>query len=293
MPKRLSEADLILRPDGSIYHLALRPEHLTDIVLTVGDPERVGQVSRYFDRVEDKIAHREFHTHIGYLGNQRLMVISSGMGTDNVEILMTELDALANIDLTQRMVRKDLRKLTIIRIGTSGSLQTSAPLDSLVVGAHAFGLDTLMQFYPTMMNEKQQTWADQLREYLELSFTPYCTSASSRLAKLFSSDMIVGNIVTCPGFYAPQGRTVRLSPGKDDLLSKLTNFQFDEGHLTNLEMETAGYYALGSLLGHEVISTNAIVAHRTTDKFSVNPQKTIAVLIEKVLDVLDGQAFSC
>ena len=288
MPKRLSEADLILRPDGSIYHLALRPEHLTDIVLTVGDPERVGQVSRYFDRVEEKIAHREFHTHIGYLGNQRLMVISSGMGTDNVEILMTELDALANIDLTQRTVKEDLRKLTIIRIGTSGSLQTSAPLDSLVVGAHAFGLDTLMQFYPTVMNEKQQTWAHQLREQLELSFTPYCTSASSKLVDLFSSDMLVGNTVTCPGFYAPQGRTVRLSPGKHNLLSKLSDFQFSEGYLTNLEMETAGYYALGSLLGHEVVSTNAIVAHRTTDKFSVNTQKTITVLIEKVLDVLDG-----
>ena len=288
MSKRLSEADLILRPDGSIYHLALRPEHLTDIVLTVGDPERVGHVSRYFDRIEEKITHREFHTHIGYLGNQRLMVISSGMGTDNVEILMTELDALANVDLTQRTVKEDLRKLTIIRIGTSGSLQTSAPLDSLVVGAHAFGLDTLMLFYSTMMNEKQQIWAKQLREQLELPFTPYCSSASSRLIKLFSSDMIVGNTVTCPGFYAPQGRTVRLSPGKDDLLSKLTDFQFDESHLTNLEMETAGYYALGSLLGHKIVSTNAIVAHRPTGQFSMHPQKTITVLIEKVLDLLDG-----
>lgn len=285
IPKRLSEADLILRLDGSVYHLALRPEHLTDIILTVGDPERVEHISRYFDRIEEKIIHREFHTHIGHLGNQRLMVISSGMGTDNVEILMTELDALANVNLTRRAVRKDLRKLTIIRIGTSGSLQTSAPLDSLVVGAHAFGLDTLMQFYPTMMNE-QQVWANQLREHLELSFPPYCVSASPRLVDLFSSHMIVGNTVTCPGFYAPQGRTVRLPPGKDDLLSNLTDFQFDQGHLTNLEMETAGYYALGSLLGHEVVSTNAIVAHRPTGRFSAHPQKTITTLIEKVLDLL-------
>ena len=287
-PKRLSEADLILRPDGSIYHLALRPEHLTDVVLTVGDPERVGQVSRYFDRIEEKVTHREFHTHIGYLSNQRLMVISSGMGTDNVEILMTELDALANVDLTNRTVRKDLRKLTIIRIGTSGSLQTSAPLDSLVVGAHAFGLDTLMQFYPAVMNETQQSWANQLHEHVGLSFPPYCVSAFPSLVELFSSDMLVGNTVTCPGFYAPQGRTVRLSPSKDDLLSKLTDFRFDEGHLTNLEMETAGYYALGSLLGHEVVSTNAIVAHRPTGQFSTQPQKTITALIEKVLDLLDG-----
>ncbi len=181
MSNPISETDLILNADGSVYHLGLHPEHLTDIVLTVGDPERVAKVSRHFDRIEARLSRREFCAHIGYVGQQRLMVISSGMGTDNVEILLTELDALANVNFTTRTVNEHHRKLTIIRIGTSGSLQADIPVDSFVVNRCAFGLDTLMQFYPPVMQVTEQQWAQQLGEYLSLEFTPYCVAGADRL----------------------------------------------------------------------------------------------------------------
>ena len=280
----LSETDLILNPDGSIYHLRLRPEHLPDVILTVGDPERVPQVSQYFDRIETRNAHREFHAHVGWVGKQRLMVISSGMGTDNVEILLTELDALANVDLTTRRVKDQYRTLTIIRIGTSGSLQTDVPVDSYVVNRYAFGLDTLMQFYPFVPPANESTWAQHLKEHLESEVVPYGATGSERLLTVWENDGAVGTTVTCPGFYAPQGRRMRINPRVAQLLKKMATFRFDGQRLTNLEMETAGYYALGRLLGHEVISLNAILANRISQKFSSNPAKTVDTLIQKVLD---------
>lgn len=284
MPALIPETDLILNSDGSIYHLGLYPEQLADLILTVGDPERVPKVSRYFDRIETKLSRREFCTHIGYVGQQRLMVVSSGIGTDNVEILLTELDALANVNLTTRTVNEHHRKLTIVRIGTSGSLQVDVPVDSYVINRYAFGLDTLMQFYPPMMQTIEQRWAQQLGEHLALEFTPYCVAGSDSLRDRWKDNYIVGTAATCPGFYAPQGRSVRIESRIAQLPERLAGFCFGEQRLTNLEMETAGYYALGRLLGHDVISLNAILANRATQKFSTNPAQTVNTLIQQVLD---------
>ncbi len=287
MPHPLPETDLILNPDGTIYHLGLRPEHLTDIILTVGDPERVPLVSRYFDTIDTRIQRREFHTHIGTLGGRRLMAISSGMGTDNVEILMTELDILANVDLTTRTPKTTLKKLNIIRIGTSGALQASVPLDSHLVSRMAFGLDTLMQFYPDQaFADEERAAAQALATHLSLPFTPYAAYASEKLMQAIGKDMIIGSTVTCPGFYAPQGRSIRVPARDQHLVQKLASYRFNGKPLTNFEMETSGYYALGRLLGHEVLSVNAILANRITGEFSRQPQKTVEALIQKVLERL-------
>ncbi len=283
-----TSSEIILNPDGSIYHLGLRPEHLTDIVLTVGDPERVPEVSKYFDSIDIKISKREFVTHIGRLGKQPIMAISSGMGTDNVEILLTELDILANVDLESMLPRKKLRSLKIIRIGTSGALQKDIPLDTLLLNDYAFGIDTLMQFYDLPQNEKRDGYAYELKEHLNLHFEPYCEQADETLKLLFQKEMLPGNTLTCPGFYAPQGRKIRLPIQPADLHEKLNSFSFEGGKITNFEMETAGYYALGKALGHQVLSTNAVVANRATQTFSRQASQTIDCLVRMVLDKLSG-----
>ncbi|WKN44351.1 nucleoside phosphorylase [Tunicatimonas pelagia] len=283
----ISKTDLIYRDDGSIYHLGLQPEQMPDVIFAVGDPERVSTVSQYFDAVETKVTHREFVSHIGRIGTRQLMVISSGMGADNVEILMTELDALVNIDRETRQPKNNLRSLTIIRLGTSGALQPEVALDSILLSQAAFGLDTLMQFYPYTTLASFQQATVQLKSVLNLEFTPYVAEADSELMGLFQSKFQVGNTVTCPGFYAPQGRQLRLASRQNCFLEKLINIQFTSGQLSNLEMETAGYYALGRLLGHRMLSVNAILAHRATGEFSLNPQKTIQSMIEQVLAKVD------
>lgn len=281
----IPESELILNPDGSVYHLGLRPEHLTPIILTVGDPDRVAVVSKYFDKIEFIVQCREFRAHIGHIGSQRLMVISSGMGTDNVEILLTELDALANVDLDTRQVKKEHTSLQIIRIGTSGALQETVPLDSHLISNYAFGLDTLMQFYEDIhASGYEKSLGQQLGEHLGLAFSPYVKQGSAMLRQKLGAGMIAGNTVTCPGFYAPQGRSIRAKPQQQDLIQKMGSFAWDQHKLTNFEMETAGYYALGSLLGHEIASTNAIIVNRVTHQFSRQPAQTVDLLIRKVLE---------
>jgi uridine phosphorylase len=279
-------SELILNANGSIYHLGLRPEDLADTVLVVGDPERVSMISRYFDGVELRINRREFVTHTGHIGNKRLTVISSGIGTDNVEILMTELDALVNVDLMSREVKTARKRLQIIRIGTSGSLQADIPVDSYVASASAIGLDTLMCFYQLPQTEIQQAITQTLQQRLGLPFQPYCVAGSADLKARFGYDMFDGNTVTCPGFYAPQGREIRLALKIPGLVSELNGFDYNGYRLTNFEMETAGYYALCQLLGHDMLSLNAIVANRIAHQFSSDGEKVIDELIRKVLERL-------
>ena len=279
----ISETDLIYREDGSIYHLGLHSEQIPDLIFTVGDPERVPMVSQYFDAVETKVTHREFVSHIGRVGNRPVMVISSGMGTDNVEILMIELDALVNIDRETRQPKENLRLLAIIRLGTSGALQPDIPLDNILISQAAFGLDTLMQFYSYKMHSSLQKVAERLKSDLDLKFTPYAAEANSKLVALFQSQFQVGNTVTCPGFYAPQGRQLKLASRRNHLLEKLMQFRSSEVSLANGEMGTAGYYTLRKLLVHQMLSVNAILAHRSTGEFSANPQKTVGLMIEQVL----------
>ena len=280
----LPASELILHPDGSVYHLGLRPEDVADTVLVVGDPERVARITRHFDRIERRVQRREFVTHTGQLGPQRLTVISSGIGTDNVEILLTELDALVNVDLARREIKAEKKRLRLIRIGTSGSLQPDVPVDSHLCAASAIGLDTLMCFYPLPQIEAELVLAQRLQQHLGLPFRPYCVSGSAALRAQFGPEMIEGHTLTCPGFYAPQGRQIRLSPAIPALVAALSGFRQGDYRLTNFEMETAGYYALCRMLGHDAISLNAIVAHRLTHEFSSNPEKVVDDLIRNVLE---------
>lgn len=283
MPK-FSETDLIINPDGSIYHLNLKPEHISDKIITVGDPSRVHRVSRHFDQVEFEMNKREFITHVGNYKGKRITVISSGMGTDNVEILMTELDALANIDFNTREIKEKKTKLRIVRVGTSGSIQEDIRLGSHVLSEYGIGLDPMVYFYQMDQQGFELEVSEKLKETIGLPYLPYCVRASDTLIEDFKDVMLSGNTVTCHGFYAPQGREIRVPIRFPKLIEKLNYFHLDNFWLTNLEMETAGYYALAKLLGHDMISLNAILANRIRNNFSKDPNKVIDSLIKKALD---------
>ncbi len=280
----ISETDLILNKDGSVYHLNLKPEHISNTIITVGDPSRVHNVSKHFDKVEFEMNKREFITHVGNYKGKRITVISTGMGTDNIEIFFTELDALANIDLKTREIKPKHRKLNIIRIGTSGALQETIKLGSHLVSDYAVGLDTLMCFYNLPQSDLENTIAEKIQKETGLSFKPYVARASQYLKDKIGKGMITGNTVTCPGFYAPQGRKIRLELKHPNLIDDLNCFHHNDFWLTNFEMETAGYYALAKMLGHDMLSVNAIIANRITNKFAPNANKVVDDLILKVLD---------
>ncbi|TDN40376.1 phosphorylase [Hymenobacter sp. UV11] len=288
----IPESELILNPDGTIYHLNLLPDHISDTILTVGDPARVAQVSRHFDSIEFEGTHREFVTHVGYYRGKRLTVLSTGMGTDNIDIVMNELDALVNIDFLSRTVRpvEERLNLRIIRLGTSGSLQADVPVGSLLATQHAIGLDSLMQFYLFFETGLETQVAQDLQQHLGLPFAPYVVRGSDLLREQLAADLLIGNTVTCPGFYGPQGRRLRLDLRSADYMQRLQNFrhQSPEGdfRLSNFEMETAGYYALGQLLGHEVLSLNAIVANRATGEFAKDAGDIVDRLIARTLALL-------
>jgi uridine phosphorylase len=283
---KISPTDLIINPDGTIYHLNLLPENIADTIITVGDPDRVKFVSQYFDSIELKISKREFVTHTGYLNGKRLTVISSGIGTDNVEILMNELDALVNIDFNTLEVKSEHKSLKIIRLGTSGSLQSNIPVNSFVVSEWGIGFDALGFFYETKPNEITK----KLKEDFALDFMPYCNQSSHELFQLFientPENWFAGATVTCPGFYAPQGRTLRYNPKIERLLQKFNQFNDKKIALTNLEMETAGYYLMAKVLGHEVLSISAILANRMTNEFSQQADKQVDSLIQFALERL-------
>lgn len=279
----IPESELIINADGSIYHLGLRPGEVSDFILTVGDPDRVSNVSDHFDRIELRRQRREFVTHTGYVGSQRVSVISSGIGTDNVEIVMTELDALFNIDFETRTVRPVPTPIRFIRLGTSGSLRADLPVDSLAYSATATGLDTLMAFYPLPQSGEELERGRALQNALGLSFTPYCVPVSPGLADRFTEGLLPAHTLTCPGFYGPQGRSLRIQPKFDNYLKIITEHRFREYSFGNFEMETAGYYAFARLLGHDFLSLNAILANRLTGKFSVRSEQTIDTLIQTTL----------
>jgi uridine phosphorylase len=285
MPK-ISETDLILNKDNSVYHLNLQPKHISDVIIAVGDPGRVYKVSQYFNEVEFEMNKREFITHVGHYKGKRITVISTGIGTDNVEIFMTELDALVNIDLKTREPKTRKKKLQIIRIGTSGAMQEDIPLGAHLVTDYAVGLDNLMTFYELPADEYEETIAADIQKKVGLPFKPYVVRGSETLLQQVGKDMIRGNTITAPGFYAPQGRKVRAAVRFPKLLEELNYYhnKASDFWLTNFEMETAGYYALGQLMGHEVLSANAIIANRIKNRFAKNPEKSVDSLIQKVLE---------
>ncbi|MGV3504414.1 MAG: nucleoside phosphorylase [Adhaeribacter sp.] len=288
---RIAESELILNADGSVYHLHLLPEQISDTIITVGDPDRVSLVSRHFDSLEVQVQNREFVTHTGYYKGKRLTVISTGIGTDNIDIVLNELDALVNIDLVSRTVNEEKIPLHIVRVGTSGALQAGVPLGSLLVSEYAIGLDALMHFYPLVQTGYEALVSQTLQESLAIGLQPYCVRGSDILREQLGYDMVPGHTLTCPGFYAPQGRVLRLEGKVENLVAALQQFMVEQPNqdlfrFTNFEMETAGLYALGRLLGHEVISLNAIVANRVTQEFAADADKVIEELIVKTLDRL-------
>lgn len=284
MPDRIPPSDLVLNPDSSVYHLGLTPEQISDTIITVGDPDRVSKITRHFEKVEHYVNKREFVTHTGYYGGKRLTVLSTGMGTDNIEIVMMELDALVNVDLHLRVAKKEHKKLNIIRLGTSGSLQFDIPVGSHLVSDYAIGLDTLMFFYNLPNTDEESLFSNALQDSGELPFKPYVVRGSQTLLEKIGFDMIRGNTLTSPGFYAPQGRQVRAALRLPNLVEALSRFRYQDMRLTNFEMETAGYYAMGKILGHEVLSVNAILANRISNEFSSTPEVVVDSLIEKVLE---------
>jgi uridine phosphorylase len=290
---RIAESELIINSRGAVYHLDLRPEELATTILTVGDPDRVGEVSKHFDTVELKRNHREFVTHTGFLGKKRVSVVSTGIGTDNIDIVLNELDALVNIDFNTRTVNSKLSALTIIRVGTSGSLQGDIPVDSFVASTFGLGIDNLLNFYRQQNNDSEQELLHAFVAHTQMDSrfaAPYIASAGAAVLKHFVEGFHHGITVTCPGFYGPQGRVLRLPVVNHELIDQLTAFRYGNHRITNFEMETSGIYGLGKLLGHHCLSLSAIVANRVHQEFSKDGAALMEKLIRKTLGIVENIA---
>lgn len=283
----IAASELILNERGAIYHLNLRPEELAPTVITVGDPDRVKSVSKHFDRLEGTWQHREFVTHTGYIGSKRISVVSTGIGTDNVDIVLNELDALANIDFNSRMVKEDPVSLRILRLGTAGALQEQIPVDSIVVSSHGLGLDNLLHFYHWQNTPEELQLLEAFRGQIRVQSGIYLVEAAPSLLQHFH-DLTSGITVTCPGFYGPQGRILRGGLSHPDLVDQLGGFSFENRHILNFEMETAGLYGLGRVLNHECLSISTIVANRISHTFSKDGQAAVEAMIAHCLGIISG-----
>ena len=282
----IKESELILNQDGSIYHLNLKPENIANTLLFVGDQDRVEKITKHFDTIEFSTQKREFKTQTGSYKGKRLTVISTGIGPDNIDIVINELDALVNIDLKTRKKKDKLTSLNIIRIGTSGSLQKEVPVDSFVIGTHGLDLNGMLHFYQIDSICKPDIEAEFIRQtnWSPKKAKPIIIDNSKELEKIFDSDQVYkGLTATAGGFYGPQGRVLRLPLQDPELNKKMDTFNFNGFKVTNFEMETSVIYGLSKLLGHKALSLNAIIANRATGNFSKNTQKTIERLIEYTL----------
>ena len=288
---RIAESELVLNSRGAVYHLDLRPEEIAHTIFTVGDPARVHQVTKHFDSIEHKSAYREFITHTGYVGKKRVSVISSGIGTDNIDIVLNELDALVNIDFQNRIIKSDLTSLNIIRIGTCGSLQHDIPVDGFVASTHGLGIDNLLNFYRYDPNDEEkqiiQAFITQTQIHHRVSL-PYVTSGAPSLIKHFVAGFNHGITVTCPGFYGPQGRILRIGLSQPDLVAKFSGFNIGNHRICNFEMETSAIYGLGKLLGHHCLSLNVVVANRVTREFTKDHVGAVERLIIDALGKVEG-----
>lgn len=286
---KIPETELILNPDGSVYHLHLKPEHIGDTVIIVGDQDRVIGVSNRFDKVEFKIQNREFVTHTGYIGNKKITALSTGIGTDNIDIVVNELDAAVNIDLNKRVAKKKHTALNIIRIGTSGALQPDVPVDGFLLSTHGLGFDGLLNFYAVANAPESEEVVDAFIKHTGWNNNlarPYLVAGSQMLIRRLESGMHKGITATAPGFYAPQGRELRLNVAMKNLNEKLTSFNYNGQRITNFEMETSALFGLGAALGHHCATVCAIIGNRVTMQFSKDYKKTVEQLIDTVLERL-------
>lgn len=285
--KPLASSELIIDNNERIYHLDLHPDEIAEDIILVGDQERVPIISKYFDKIEVKRAKREFITHTGIINNKRLTVISTGIGCDNIDIVLNELDALANIDFKKRITKKETKSLNIIRIGTSGALQVNIPIDSFVVSSYGLGFDGLMGFYNTEFEndeiELQKAFIKQI-PWSKDTNTPYFVKGSNQLIRKIGFDMEIGITATANGFYGPQGRSLRLSAKIPDLNRYLKEFSFKENKIINFEMETSALYGLSSLLGHNSCTICAVIANRFLGNYSKDYKKTVEELIKILLE---------
>lgn len=285
----IAASELIINNRGAVYHVNCRPEEIAHTIITVGDPDRVQEVSKHFDTIEFTNQHREFITHTGTLKGKRLSVISTGIGPDNIDIVVNELDALVNIDFETRLIKNELTSLNIIRLGTSGSLQLDIPVDSFVASTHGLGIDNLLNFYRHENNEeeKQLVQAFLTQTQLQNTFSlPYISTAGASLLKHFTDGFHQGITVTCPGFYGPQGRVLRMGLTNPHLIDRLTEYNFGNHRITNFEMETSAIYGMGRILGHQCLSLSAIVANRISKEFSKDGAKAVENLITTALQII-------
>lgn len=285
----ISNSELIITPAGCIYHLDVHPDEIADTIITVGDPGRVPDISRYFDRIEHRKAHREFVTHTGYIGQKRLSVVSTGIGTDNIDIVLNELDALVNIDFETREVRPVPRSLNIIRLGTAGSLQEDVPTDSMVVSTFGIGLDNLLHYYRFEQNAAESFILGDFQNHTQLTthpVHPYIAEGSVRLRNYFTEGFHHGITVTCPGFYAPQGRRLRLPLAFPSLVDTFAAFRSGMHRITNFEMETSAIYGLGKLMGHHCLSVSTIVNNRQTRNFTASVAAGVDQMVRRSLEII-------
>jgi uridine phosphorylase len=287
----IGASELIINDRGAIYHLNVRPEEIADTIITVGDPERVAEVSKYFDRVEHKLAHREFITHTGTIGQKRISVLSTGIGPDNIDITLNEIDALANINFDTRTINDQKKSVSIIRMGTCGSLQGEVGVNELVAGTHGLGIDNVLHFYTQENNEEEKAILAAFDEHTKISahkIQPYIATASAGLLKHFTEGYSHGITVTCPGFYGPQGRILRLPLKMPNLVDQMTSFKYGQHRIANFEMETSAIYGLCNLLGHQCLSINVIIANRVKKEYSKDMGKAVDHMIQKSLGIIAG-----
>ena len=284
----IQPSELIINERGAVYHVNCRPEEISTTIITVGDPDRVKEVSKHFDKIEFKNQHREFVSHTGYIGNKRLTVVSTGIGPDNIDIVLNELDALVNIDFETRTIKNELTSLNIVRLGTSGSLQKEIPVDSFVASTHGLGLDNLMNYYQLESNALENELIQSFTTHTQMQVVsnPYISSAGVSLLKNFVNGFHHGITVTCPGFYGPQGRVLRMGLKLPALIDQLTTFNFSEYRISNFEMETSALYGMSKVLGHQCLSLSAIVANRISKEFSKDGQAAVENLIKKALPII-------
>ncbi len=280
----IPESELILTPNNKIYHLNLSKDEIANDIILVGDPGRVALISSKFDCIEHKINNREFTTHTGVLNNKRISVISTGIGTDNIDIVINELDALVNINFESRTINKEKKTLNIIRLGTSGSLQKDITIDSLVAASYGLGLDGLAHFYkPTnLLNKEMGKSYSKHSNWPKDLASPYFVKASTHLLDQFS-DLINGITATAPGFYAPQGRILRIKPSLNQLHEDMSSFEYQGNKILNFEMETSALYYLGQTLGHNTLTICAVIANRLSKQYSKDYKKTVEEMIDLVL----------
>lgn len=284
--EKIGESELILNSDGSVFHLHLLPEHIADDIILVGDPQRVSVVVKFFSKIECKIENREFITITGEFNGKRLSVIGTGIGTDNIDIVLNELDAAVNIDLKKRTIKDQKRSLNLIRLGTSGALQEDIPVDSYVFSKFGCGFDNVMHFYADSKTIFEQKMTQALMQHAQWDtnfVNPYIVKCSSALENKLAEGLIKGITATASGFYGPQGRILRLSTTDVNQNKKLETFRFENNRITNFEMETSALYGLSTLLGHNAATVCAIIANRYKKEYSKDYKVTVNKMLELIL----------